>query len=387
MHRWPLVLALAGIAAVAVAQEPSAVLTDFGGMAATTAPSGHAPHALGSRGRSLSAEARGARDKGVDWLLKHQHRDGGWASGNWGTTGTEAQSDVATTAFAVLALHRDAAGSGDHAQQLRSGVEFVIQAIETAPEGPKLATPEGTQIQYKLGPLVDTHLASLMLGETLPSLPPSLQPRARRALEKVVQKVQQAQNADGSFDANGWAPVLSTSIAAQSLDSAADLGVRVDRDVLAKSDEYQAGLSKSGGFDTTAGAGVELYAVASTLRNNQATAGRAGPAAPTPEARREAKAAADAAAERVAAAPDAIISGFGSVGGEEMLSYMMISDTLAEKGGKEWTQWESKIGAFLAQAQNADGSWVGHHCITSEAFATAGGVLTLSAGDHAALEG
>jgi hypothetical protein len=68
-----------------------------------------------------------------------------------------------------------------------------------------------------------------------------------------------------------------------------------------------------------------------------------------------------------------------------MLSYMMFSDTLAEKGAGEWREWEPKITSFLAQAQNADGSWNGHHCITSAPFATAGGILTLSAGDHAAV--
>ena len=259
--------------------------------------------------------------------------------------------------------------------------------MASAPEGPRLATPEGTQIQGKLGPLVDTHLASLMLAETLPSLPSSLQPRARAALQQVVRKIEGAQNADGSFDADGWAPVLSTSVAAQGLNAAVEQGIAIDRDVLKKSDDYQAGLSGAGGFDTSAGAGVELYAVASSLRGSQDPLDRAGPAAAPAEARREAEAATKAATGRIAANADSIIAGFGSVGGEEMLSYMMISDTLAAKGGQEWRSWEQKIGAFLASAQNGDGSWVGHHCITSEAFATAGGVLTLSAGDTAARQG
>jgi hypothetical protein len=103
----------------------------------------------------------------------------------------------------------------------------------------------------------------------------------------------------------------------------------------------------------------------------------------------EVKAKAEAAEQRgmgaVRSDPAGIISGFGSIGGEEMLSYMMISDTLAEKGGKEFADWQTKIGQTLASAQNADGSWVGHHCITSQAFATAGGVMVLTAGDHAAI--
>jgi hypothetical protein len=381
------VVAAAGLALNLSWAEPSAVLTDFGGLAPAPGVRASAP-ALGSRGATLSREARAARSKGVAWLAEHQRRDGGWASGSYGGSVSEAASDVATTAFAVLALHRDAAGSASNRAVIDAGVEFVIRAVETAPEGPRLNTPEGTQIQRKLGALVDTHMASLALGETLPSLSPSMQPRARRALEQVIRKIERAQNADGSFDANGWAPVLSTAVAAQGLTKAGDLGVDVDEEVLSRSDRYQSGLAApGGGFDASEGAGVELYAVATTLRGSSSTAGRSGKDAAAPADRREAQIAAGAAADRVARDPDSIIAGFGSVGGEEMLSYMMISDTLAEKGGKEWTTWEAKIGAFLASAQNADGSWVGHHCITSEAFATAGGVLTLAAGDHAALAG
>jgi hypothetical protein len=77
------------------------------------------------------------------------------------------------------------------------------------------------------------------------------------------------------------------------------------------------------------------------------------------------------------------MAGYGSIGGEEMLSYMMISDTLAAMGGDEWTAWEGKVGGFLVGTQNADGSWAGHHCITSPVFVTAGAVMTLAAGDFA----
>jgi hypothetical protein len=34
--------------------------------------------------------------------------------------------------------------------------------------------------------------------------------------------------------------------------------------------------------------------------------------------------------------------------------------------------------------QTQDGSWVGSHCVTSAAFTTAGAIVTLTAGDHAA---
>jgi hypothetical protein len=381
MRTWPLVSALVLYGLTAFAAEPSAVLTDFGQLPQAETPSRPAAS-------SLSPEARKARESGVKWLLQHQHSDGGWASGSWGTNGAEATSDVATTSFAVLALHRDAAGSSRSAAELRRGVEFVVRAVEKAPEGPRLATPEGTQIQTKLGALVDTHLAALMLGEVTPSLQGELAVRARRALELCVRKVERAQNADGSFDGQAWAPVLSTAVAAAGLNQAASLGVDIDDGVLERSDRYQAALAPAPtAVDTSSGAGVPLYAVASALRGSKDTRDRKGGDAPSAEAKREAEQTERVASGLVASGGQQLIAGFGSVGGEEMLSYMMISDSLAEKGGAEWTKWEAQIGSFLAQAQNADGSWVGHHCITSEAFATAGGVLTLSAGDHARREG
>lgn len=381
MSRLPFGLTLAcALAATALAGEPSAVLNDFGGV--QIAPVQPLPVRT-----PQSAEGAAARKKAVQWLLRQQHSDGGWSSGGFGTNGADAGSDVATSAFATLALHRDAAGSQTNADAVRKGVEFVVRAVETAPEGSRLNTPEGTQIQYKLGGLVDTHMAALALGEIGPSLSGSLGDRAKRALEVCVRKIERAQNADGSFDGNAWAPVLSSAVAAQGLSAAENIGIDVDDQVLARSDRYQsAPADASGTFDASAGAGVQLYAVASTLRGSSQALGRDGADAPSAETRREAEQAQKLALGTVAAAPEAMISGFGSVGGEEMLSYMMISDSLAEKGGAPFQTWDQKVGAFLASAQNADGSWVGHHCITSAAFATAGGILTLSAGDHAALE-
>ena len=371
-----LILTLALIT-TARSSEPSAVLTDYGARAATPEQVTPLP--------PQSVDAAGARKRAAVWLLEHQHADGGWSSGNHGTTGADAPSDVATTAFAVMALSRDAGVKGTHDVAIEKGVRFVVHAVETAPPGPRLATPEGTQIQYKLGQLVDTHLASLMLTEVLPKLEGDLQRRAKVALQKVVDKVEAAQNADGSFDANAWAPVLSDAIAAQSLSGAANLGIEVDEEVLAKSDEYQAAQGAGGSFDTSKGAGVKLYAVASGMRSNDVAAQRVGASAPPAEAKAKAEAAEREAVASVRAETSEIIAGFGSIGGEEMLSYMMISDTLAQKGGKEFADWQTQIGKTLASAQNADGSWVGHHCITSQAFATAGGVLVLSAGDHAAI--
>jgi hypothetical protein len=74
-----------------------------------------------------------------------------------------------------------------------------------------------------------------------------------------------------------------------------------------------------------------------------------------------------------------MLEGFGSNGGEEFLSYQMNSESLAIDGGPEWTKWNAQIHERLAKVQNADGSWSGHHCITSPVFCTSAAISCLTA--------
>ncbi len=73
-----------------------------------------------------------------------------------------------------------------------------------------------------------------------------------------------------------------------------------------------------------------------------------------------------------------LLKGFGNNGGEEFLSYLMTSESLVILGGEKWTKWNSSMHGRLARIQNNDGSWSGHHCITSPVFCTAAVVQTLN---------
>ncbi|MCO4743174.1 MAG: hypothetical protein KC912_00195 [Proteobacteria bacterium] len=328
----------------------------------------------------VAADPAESRQLGAAWLKKTQQNSGGWAAGVWGEATSDAQADTATTAFVTLSLLRDAKGTRIHDEAIARGVDYVLTSIETAPaDSPRLNTPEGTQIQYKLGTLVDTHLASLLLGEVYGKMGPERNRRIGKAYSTVLRKVEMAQQADGSFDSNGWAPVLSSSIASQGLYRAAENGQSVDAAVLDRADQYSAQqVSATGSADASAGAGVALYGVATALAGNTKAKRRAGStAAPAAEEK------AEAMAQQVAGDTGALVAGFGSIGGEEMLSYMMISDSLASDGGERWDDWDKQIGDYLVQIQNQDGSWVGHHCITSPVFVTAGALSTLAARDFA----
>jgi hypothetical protein len=73
------------------------------------------------------------------------------------------------------------------------------------------------------------------------------------------------------------------------------------------------------------------------------------------------------------------VSGFGSNGGEEFLSYMLLAESLVVKGGEDWEKWDRSMTNNLNRVQNADGSWTGHHCITGRTFVTSAALLVLTA--------
>lgn len=317
--------------------------------------------------------------KGLDWLVSVQGSDGGWGQDGGRTEAPRRNerlessgNDVANTALACLALMRAGTvpGEGKHKEALKKGIEFILARVEGSPvEGLELKTPSGTQIQRKLGPHIDTFLANMVLAE-IDGVPGGAiaQQRIRASLEKCVAKIEKNQGKDGSWNAGGgWAPILSTSVASRGLFVAQTKGVAVKEEVLASNAAFNARKfdERSGRFEASDGAGVELYAAAQALEVQTRT-----------ERDRAENAASNASA--VAKLGQAnFVGGFGSMGGEEFVSYMNISDALIRTGGEEWKRWNSNIKDRLVKLQNQDGTWAGHHCITGRVACTSAAVMTL----------
>ncbi|MFQ5572066.1 MAG: prenyltransferase/squalene oxidase repeat-containing protein [Rhodothermales bacterium] len=358
-------------------------------------------------------------EKGLAWLAEAQLENGGWGAGTHTRQDIRdphaVQTDPATTAFSAMALIRSGSTltDGPYKTNVRNALTYLLNLVETYPkESVKISDITGTQPQVKLGQHIDVSMAAQFFTQMLPHTEhdQALRDRVANALETCVTKLSRAQDADGSWNSRGgWAGVLQSAMANNALEMAEDMGVEVDREVLDRSRQYQKDNvdEVSGAVRTESAAGVSLYALSS---NQRATAKEAREAqdsvaqgardglltAPTvSEENLQSMGYSDEDAKRLAESyrknkaasdmlrNDEVLSGFGNNGGEEYLSYMMTSESLVVADDKEWDAWYQKMHRRLAKIQNADGSWSGHHCITSPVFCTAAVILTMTA-DRAA---
>lgn len=350
-------------------------------------------------------EVGAAVEKGAKWLASVQGADGGWGQDGGASSNTRQGerlesngNDVANTAVAALALLR---AGNQYRPNVERAVNFILKKIEASPaDGLSITDVTQTQIQRKLGPYIDTFLASMLLAKVDGTLASADKARARRGLEKCVAKIERNQHSDGSWNAGGgWAPVLGTSLASRSLYEAKEKGVRVDQSVMAKAETYtinsQKGQTADGvGVGVGSGVGSGRGAVSESV---VVTAGRPAKSAPLSAAAgvelyQDAQAleqlsrtaedrkrnASQIAAINRKLSDAKFVEGYGSVGGEEFFSYLNISDSLKRSGGKEWNDWHSKIAQKILKLQNNDGTWAGHHCITGRVAVTSAAILNLT---------
>jgi hypothetical protein len=316
------------------------------------------------------------------------------------------KSNVADTSMALLALARagHGPGRGEHHAAAERGLGFVLRQIESSDANSLSVTSvQGTRVQAKIGTYVDTFASLLVLSELKGTLPDAeSNARLERALGRVLTKIEKNQAEDGTWSNQGWAPTLTQSLASKGLNRAAQKGAAVSERTLERAekkaqDDFRAGPAAA----AEGGAGVALYSEASSLgamqdalvtRKGKEARWRTQAAAPTPSAERDVakrKLAQTQIAENTAddaergligrlSDPD-FIRGFGSNGGEEFLSYMLVSEGLLRKGGEQWKRWNTAITRLIHDVQNQDGSWTGHHCITGRTFCTATALLVLMA--------
>lgn len=356
-----------------------------------------------------AANVASSLDRGLSWITEAQNNDGGWGAGSHSRQDIldphAVKSDPATTSMVAMAMLRTGTKPGE--RKLSDAIDFLLKAAETSsPNSLNITELQGTQIQAKLGRNIDVILTSQFFSNLLDKLSDSpLKDRVKKANAICVEKIQRAQNSDGSIEGSGWAGVLQSSFAANALESADEQGITVDDKVLAQAKTFQKKNfdAKSGTVNTDMGAGVVLYSVSGSSRASAKEARRVREE--VDKAKKDGRLARNAPAsaenlEKIGFAPaesanyatayevyeaakvqaqrDDVMDGFGNNGGEEFLSYLQTGEGLVINKDNQWTNWYDNISGRLLKIQNNDGSWNGHHCITSPVFCTATCILILS---------
>jgi hypothetical protein len=355
-----------------------------------------------------------ALSHGLEWMAAAQSSSGGWGSGSHSYQEVmdphAVEADPATTSLVGMALLRNeqSATKGKYSVNFNKAVNYLLKVVEQTPENASNITQlTDRQPQVKLGRNIDVILTAQFFTNYLQQSQLDAQQKQRvdKALQKCVAMIQRTQDSDGSWKDGGWAPVLQSALANNALESAKEAGIKVDDKVLEKSKNYQKKNydTKTNSAITGKAAGVLLYSVSGSARASAKEAQmaevvvttakkngklkstdkvskenlvKAGMAAPEAEKYIAAYEVNKAASKR--AQDNDVINGFGNNGGEEFLSYLMTGESLVVSGDNDWKKWYDITSGRLLQIQNNDGSWNGHHCITSPVFCTATCLLILS---------
>ena len=298
-------------------------------------------------------------ERGFKWLKRAR-----FADGSYGIDIRQRPVNIGCTAAVGLAML--ASGStpvqGPKKEELRKILSFLIKTIEKMPAN-NITSTGGSQLQYDLGQQAHSFYALLFLTQVAGE---GHRPQETlEAARKVIDVVVKSQHADGSWGHEAWAPILGTVLGWTSLRSAHfagfDVGGSPDKtaDFLIENmrkNQNQHGNDWMHGFYKNASGIRVLYEMG---RDDDPVV----------------KKAFEGALELVTKGNTA----FNQAGGEEYLAFHLVTEAMLQKGGDDWAKWFPVVRDKIIKVQNSDGSWTGHHCITSRTFCTATACLVLSA--------
>lgn len=294
--------------------------------------------------------------KGIEWLKRTEGRKGGHG------TDIGQPDDIGCSAMVGLALLANGStpSQGPNKQHLKRIVNYLIGCVDAMPNG-NITSKTGTQLQNKIGAQAHTFFALLFLSQICGEI--GIHKKTHQAVGKLVETVVGAQSNRGDWGQQSWAPTLGTVMGWTSLRSAHFAGFRVGGSP-EKTAEHLMDQMKSAGrsqhwMHT-------LYKNATGIRVLYAMG-------------KEDEDVSQKAFKDVLKLVTRDNTAFNQAGGEEFLAFHLITETMLQKEGKDWETWFPKVRDKMMDVQNANGCWVGHHCITSRTFCTAAACLVLSA--------
>lgn len=299
-----------------------------------------------------------ATRRGVEFLLKTMHRDGGCG------VDIGQPPDIGCTATVGLSFlaQGNTPVEGTRSRQVRQIVSYLLRCVENMPSD-DITSATQTQLQNKIGRHAHSFFAALFLSQVLgEGEDPEL---VRPPLKKLVETIVRMQSADGDWGQTSWAPVLGTVMGWLSLRAADFAGIKVGNSPERTADhlikDMQQQLANRGGSWMHT-----LYKNATGIRVLF-------------EMGLEHEAISEQAFKDVLQLVSTDNTAFSQAGGEEYLAFHLITETMLQKGGQDWKTWYPVVRDKIVGVQNSDGSWTGHHCITSRTFCTACATLVLTA--------
>ena len=182
----------------------------------------------------ITHEAQHAIDRGLEYLKRCQHSDGGWGSQNY-------QGNVAVTSLCGLAFMAggNQPGRGPYGKMVEHALEFVMskEALNDKKTPGFLHNPVGSPF----GAMYSHGFGTLFLAEAYGMAPKAQQKKLRSTLERAVALILKTQNPDG-----GWrydpepkhADISVTICQIMALRSARNAGLEVPKQAVDKCIEY-----------------------------------------------------------------------------------------------------------------------------------------------------
>ncbi len=316
--------------------------------------SARAPVAAGR----ITPATRRSIDRGTEWLISAMRIDG-----SLGTDRGRPPDLSCTAIFGLVLLSQgNTLVAGPNREELQRVLDATLAMVDRLPSGPAQANTV-TLVQRKIGRNADLFVAALFLSQ-LQGEAGYAEKDVRLALEKLTAGICAAQQKDGTWGEESWAPVLGTVLGWECLRAASSSGLKVDASATAAGDALLKQLKEA----PTHGDNwmFEFYKNASSIRVLYSMNYRRDPIFET-------------SVEKIMKIAREDDRPFFQAGGEEFLAFYLVTECLLQERNERWQPWYPTVRDKIVRVQNADGSWTGHHCITARTFCTAAAMLTLQA--------
>ncbi|MCH8042428.1 MAG: hypothetical protein IID44_01800 [Planctomycetes bacterium] len=307
--------------------------------------------------QETTTASKAAVRKGNKFLLTAKNRDGGYGND------IGQPSDVGISSFVGLAFmaQGNTLTEGPRNRELRQIVTYVVKHVRKMSRGADVSGKTRTQLQSEFGYYAPSFFAALFLSQVVGET--ANDHEARRSLVKLIDTISRAQQSDGSWGQDSYVPTLGTVMGWVCLRGSYSAGFEVQGSANKTAEHL---MNQMDGARDSRNWMQMLYRDAAGIRVLYAMGKKYEPVTRK-------------AVENALNLIKHDNRAFAQAGGEDYLAHFLITDTMLQSGGEDWKRWYPLVRDRTVGVQNSDGSWTGHHCMTSRVFCTAAAVLILSA--------